>query len=1060
MAGHAAAGDGLVHIPAGSLKAALDAYIRQTGAQLIYNVDDVAGLATPGLAAVPPAKALGLLLAGTGMSANRDRSGAVVISRSNAGMERNELLPPETVVVTGSRILGGQERSTPVTSLPAAQLLATTSGGVAEALDKLPIFMNASTPNNATTGANGRGNNAPGYFLNLRDLGAIRTLILEDGHRVPGTFYDTTVDIDMLPQMLVSRVEVVTGGASAVYGSDAVAGVVNFVLDRGFDGLKTLASAGISEEGDAGALRLGVAGGHDIAPGGHLIWSAEYHNRAGLPDAAARPLGNLGTSIVGSGTRYSPYMLVRNIRQSNTAPGGLIVSGPGKGLQFLSDGSLAPFDPGTPTSTVNFAVGGDGGIEHNEYLLPAFSTGQVFALYDQVLAPWVRAFLQARYGLARSYEAGQIFTNINGSGISTNGASAQYPITIHSGNPFLTPAAQAVLFPAGGPASFQMNRMDNDLMSRLALDQHTGALAVSAGFEGLGPAGLNWNVNYTHGQTRTQLITRNNVDTARFYAALDAVRDPSTGRIVCNTDLTEPGVFPGCVPLNLFGQSATVVNGSNASQAALDYIGVSTWWTAHNAMDDVSANMTGAIASVPAGDVKFAAGGEYRFARLQVDTSTPDNNFKPQYLRLAPPGTFAPTAASPDGTFPPADLAHFKEVQSGAAGSETIAEANLELEVPVLKDMPFTRMLSVDGAARYTEYHVGGIDPAGGGFVKTGFAASTWKLGLNWQVTDELTLRGTRSRDIRAPTLWDLFQGPNTTTSGVSDTLTGVSGSANTQAIGNPNLSPEIAHNTTAGLSYEPDWLPGVRAKLGYFHIDIASEIAVVTGASAVVQSLCLASVGGSSPYCGLIQRPISYNDNSALNFPTLYYSQPQNFQRQWTEGYDLDIEYQGDISGWAGESAVLALRLLWTHTSFLKTRGLPGWLVTNVAGSANAPGDALPADKGSLIATFVQGAVSIDVLERYYGPLHPSPNPGLVFDSSVGNLPEWFQTDINIAVALGGEQGRFGTLFLNISNLLDAQPAIFQVPSYTGSPGMNYPVVPYEDIIGRAFTLGFRYRM
>src|SRR6185312_6433989 len=104
---------------------------------------------------------------------------------------------------------------------------------------------------------------------------------------------------------------------------------------RGFDGLKTLASAGISADGDAGALRLGVAGGHDIAPGGHLIWSAEYHNRAGLPDAAARPLGNLGTSIVGSGTRYSPYMLVRNIRQSNTAPGGLIVSGPGKGLQFL-----------------------------------------------------------------------------------------------------------------------------------------------------------------------------------------------------------------------------------------------------------------------------------------------------------------------------------------------------------------------------------------------------------------------------------------------------------------------------------------------------------------------------------------------------------------------------------------------------------------------------------------------------------------------------------------------------------------------------------------------------
>ncbi|MBN9588310.1 MAG: TonB-dependent receptor [Alphaproteobacteria bacterium] len=1059
LAGHAAARSDLVNIPAGSLKAALDAFIRQTGAQLIYNVDDVAELATPGLRGVPADRALSQLLAGTGMSASRDRSGAVIISRATGAAAAGEILPPETVVVTGSRILGAQERSTPVTSLPTEQLLATTPGGIPEALDKMPIFMGGSTPNNATTGANGRGNNAPGYFLNLRDLGAIRTLILEDGHRVPGTFYDTTVDIDMLPQMLVSRVEVVAGGASAVYGSDAVAGVVNFVLDRAFTGFKAVASGGISGQADARALRLGVAGGEDILPGGHLIWSVEYHNRAALPDAAARPLGNLGTSIVGSGTAANPYTLVRGIRQSNTAPGGLVVSGPGKGLQFLSDGSLAPFDQGMPTATANFAIGGDGGIEHNEYLLPAFSTGQVFAHYNQVVTPSITAYVQARYSLARSYEAGQIFTNVNGSGISTNGASAQYPITIYSGNAFLTPAAQAFLFPAGGPTSFQMNRMDNDLMSRLALDQHTGALAVSAGLQGQGPASLNWDVNFTHGETRTQLITRNNVDTARFYAALDAVRDPATSKIVCNVDLTAPGAFPGCVPLNLFGQSAAVVNGSNASQAALDYVGVTTSWTAHNDMDDFSANLTGDVLDLPAGPVKFAAGSEYRFARLQVDTSTPGNTFNPQYLRLAPPGTFAPTAASPDGSFPPADLAHFKEVLSGAAGSETVAEANLELDVPLVKDLPLARLISADGAMRYTDYHVGGMDPAGSGFVKTGFASSTWKLGLAWQVTDDLSLRATRSRDIRAPTLWDLFQGPNTTTSGVSDALTGVSGSANTQAIGNPNLSPEVAHNTTAGLIYEPGWLAGARVKLDYFHIDIIDEIAGVSGASNIVQSLCLASPGGSSPYCALIQRPVSYNDTSALNFPTLYYSQPQNFQHQWTEGYDFEASYQADVSDWAGQGAMLGLRLLWTHTSFLKTRGLPGWVVTNVAGSANAPGDALPADKVALIASFVRGSLSVDLLERYYGPLHPSPNSNLIFARSVANLPEWFQTDINIAVALGGSQSS-GSIFLNVSNLLDAQPGVFQVPSYTGSPGMNYPVVPYEDIIGRYFTLGVRYRM
>ncbi|MCU1386498.1 MAG: hypothetical protein JWL71_5195, partial [Acidobacteria bacterium] len=485
----------LVTIPAQNLRVALDDYIKQSGVQLIYNVDDVAGLTGNAVQGVPADAALGQLLAGTGLVASRDTSGAVVISRP--AERRAEIEPPiaEAVVVTGSRIRGSADLSTPVITLVTEQLLSTTPGGIPEALDKLPVFVAGSTPNNATTGANGRGGNAPGYFLNLRNLGAIRTLILQDGHRVPGTFYDTTVDTDMLPQMLMSRVEVVTGGASAVYGSDAVTGVVNFILDKKFDGFKAVAQGGIAGYGDTRSLRLGVAAGTDIGAQGHLIFSLEYHLRDALPDAAARPLGNLGTSIVGAGTAASPYMLVSGIRQSNTAPGGLIVSGPGQGQYFRSDGSLAAFNPGTPTATTNFSIGGDGGIEHNEYRLPVFSTAQGFAHYEQDFGA-VTGHVEARYAQARSFEAGQIFTNINGSGISTNGSGAQYPITIYSGNAFLTPAQQAFLFPAGGPGSFQMNRMDNDLMSRLSLDQHTGALAVGAGLDGTVFGDFAWDVNY------------------------------------------------------------------------------------------------------------------------------------------------------------------------------------------------------------------------------------------------------------------------------------------------------------------------------------------------------------------------------------------------------------------------------------------------------------------------------------------------------------------------------------------------------------------------------------
>src|SRR5215469_4976419 len=132
----------------------------------------------------------------------------------------------ENVVVTGTHIANGNLQPTPVTVETAEQLQTISPASIPEGLNKLPQFEEQSTSQNTTTGANGRGYNQAGNFLNLRDLGAIRTLILEDGHRVPGTFYDTTVNVDMLPQMLVQRVDVVTGGVSAAYGSDGVTGVV------------------------------------------------------------------------------------------------------------------------------------------------------------------------------------------------------------------------------------------------------------------------------------------------------------------------------------------------------------------------------------------------------------------------------------------------------------------------------------------------------------------------------------------------------------------------------------------------------------------------------------------------------------------------------------------------------------------------------------------------------------------------------------------------------------------------------------------------------------------
>ena len=207
------------------------------------------------------------------------------------------------MIVTGTRIENGSGLPTPTTVMSLDQLNTQNPTSIPEALAQLPMF----APTLGTTShtePNGRGFGTPTNNLNLHNLGTIRTLILMDGNRVPGTFYDTTVNVDMLPQMLVQRVDVVTGGASAVYGSDAVAGVVNYVLDHNFVGFKAQVQGGISTYGDAATARIGFAAGMNVLDKGHFEVSAEYFNRDSVPDASARPYGDPAHSCQTTGSFY------------------------------------------------------------------------------------------------------------------------------------------------------------------------------------------------------------------------------------------------------------------------------------------------------------------------------------------------------------------------------------------------------------------------------------------------------------------------------------------------------------------------------------------------------------------------------------------------------------------------------------------------------------------------------------------------------------------------------------------------------------------------------------
>ncbi|HEY4078775.1 MAG TPA: TonB-dependent receptor [Rhizomicrobium sp.] len=955
---------------------------------------------------------------------------ALVLHRSNAapatgggraGATQDDLASTESVTVTGSRIVtNGNNSPTPLTVVSTEQLQATTPSNIPDGLNKLPVFNSTQTPNQAASGANGRGANMPGNFLNLRNLGTIRTLVLEDGRRVPGTFYDTTVDTDMLPQMLIQRVEVVTGGASAVYGSDAVSGVVNFILDHDFQGLKGVVQGGISGYGDARSFRLGVANGFDVGSHGHFEWSAEYYDRDALPDQSARPLGDSDSGVVGTGAKTNPNIFQTNLRRSNAPPGGLVTTGPFAGQQFLDNGQLGGYNPGTPTTIANVAVGGDGGHQKNEYLLPVLNNGQVFGRFDYDLTSDIHGYMEARYSMARTYEANQGFDN----------TPTGYPITIYGGNPFLPAAAQAQMN-AAGTSSFQMNRLDNDLSQRLGLTSQVGALSISAGANGKAWGDFTWDAYYTHGETRSQLTTNNNVNTSRFYAATDAVNDPATGKTVCNVSLTAPGAFPGCVPYNLFGSN-------NASQAAKDYVDGTTSWTAHNGLDDFGANLTGTAFEGWAGPIKIAVGGEYRLASLNVDTTTPDDSFDPSYLRLGPNGNSLPSS------YPAGNLKWFKEVQSGAKGSENVTEGNFEINAPLLKNLPLAELVTFNGAYRYTQYSA-----SGGADAHSNFSSNTWKLGLEWQMFDDLRLRATRSRDIRAPTLWDLYQEQEISSSGMNDNLTGISAAGNTVVGGNPNLKPEVARNTTAGAVYTPSWLPGFSASADYYHIVINNAIGTVNGLDPVIQGYCFSS-GGTSPYCGLVQRPISYNDTSPANFPTKVYNLSQNIAHIYAEGMDFEVNYGTDLNDISSDlNGFLNMRLLWTHQPTMKNQSLPGAVITNDAGTT-----ADPSDKATFILDYKLDGFSVDLMERYYSAVHWGSNPTLIYN--IPDIRAYYQTDVNLSYDfMAGDVPATG--FLNVNNLFDVQGQ--DIGGYTSVIGMFYPVAPYADVIGRYFTVGVRFK-
>ena len=230
--------------------------------------------------------------------------GTTKATASDPSVKAADVVSKEEIQITGTRIKDNRNSPTPITVVTTTELAKTTPSDIPDALNKLPQILGGRTPRNQGNGSTNNGGNT----LSLRNFGPQRTLVLLDGHRVPAANQDGTVNIDTLPQMLVSRVDIVTGGASAVYGSDAVAGVVNFILNKKFTGLFVKADAGISKYGDGKEYQLGAAWGTDLFGGrGHFETSARFRKQALIP-ISARPYGKDGQAwiLTGNGLPANP----------------------------------------------------------------------------------------------------------------------------------------------------------------------------------------------------------------------------------------------------------------------------------------------------------------------------------------------------------------------------------------------------------------------------------------------------------------------------------------------------------------------------------------------------------------------------------------------------------------------------------------------------------------------------------------------------------------------------------------------------------------------------------
>lgn len=955
-------------------------------------------------------------------------AGVIVGLPASQAYAQTTAAPIEKLEVTGSRIPSPNLESTsPITIISPADIKIEHPISVENLLNNMPqVFADQGNMlSNAATGT---------AAVDLRGLGAARTLVLINGRRLPAgdpQIYPT--DINAIPLPLIRRIDIYTGGASAVYGSDAISGVVNFIMNDHFQGVQLDYGYSFYNHGQHNALGSVVAARAAINPAQYQVpgdvdsdgEQSQYSVTMGSDFANGR--GN-ATVFLSYQTQHEVLQRYRDYSAcaTNSNANGLICLGsstsyPGAFTNLATSSRFTIADAAGNVRAYHSATDAYNFAPTNFYQRPDQRyQADFFAHYD--IVPWARAYTEFEFMDDRS------LAQVAPGGIFNGGVGSFQ--TLSDDNPLLSASFKGAFgITPTTPQQIEIGRRNVEGGGRQNDLRHDDFRGVF-GFKGELPfaSGWDYDVWYQMGQNVYSNDFYHDFSAVKITRALNVVKDPSTGNPVCASVLD--GSDLACRPYDIF-HLGTV------TQAALNYLqtpahlGGFTEQSVVGGTVQADLGMYNVRSPWAKDGVGIAAGLERRVEKLQLN---------------------------PDNEYATGDLTSFAGPTLPIDGRYTVREIYGEVRVPLMQDQPGAQLLSVNGSARYSDYD-------------TGVHTDTWAIGAEWAPVKQARLRGSYSQAIRAANIIELFlgQGLNlfnlsqdpcgTSSTGAPPTatlaqclltglkpsqygsslLTNSAGQYNYLQGGNTNLQPETAKTYTLGAVFEP--LANLTASIDYFHIKIDDVVSRIPPALAVTQCIAVGQ------FCDLLHRDAILGSLWAnQGFVT---GTNINVAELKTSGFDVNVNYTQPIGAWGS----VAVSFIGTYTKELTTTPVPGLGDYNCAGYYGTTcGIPTPKWRSKLRGTWsTPWNVDVSLTWRYIDSVaidssNSSPLLAAPFDPAVQTLGARSYLDLAASWTITKQV----TLYAGVNNLTDRDPPITS-STITGPPfgnGNTYPQV--YDALGR----------